>query len=92
MSIGKFSKIVQKFVTAQKWAAFLFSKILRQIKLKRIIRVVQPYKLHDNSKKYCEKLCEFASEFGLYSRGLFTKVLLKKIRDIFSRSDKKNNA
>ena len=79
MSIGKFSKIVQKFLTAQKWAAFLFSKLLRQITLRRITRVVQPYKLYDNSKKLCKKLCEFASEFGLYSRGLFTEVLFKKI-------------
>ena len=79
MSIGKFSKIVQKFVTAQKWAAFLFSKIRRQIKLKALTSIVQPYKLYHKLKKLCEKVCGFASEFGLYSRGLFTEVLLKKI-------------
>ena len=89
MSIGKFSKIVQKFVTAQKWAAFLFSKTHRQIKLKALTSIVQPYKLYNKFKKLCEKVCGFASEFGLYSRGLFMKVLFKKIRDIFSRSDKK---
>ena len=77
---------------AQKWAAFLFSKTHRQIKLKPLTSIVQPYKLYHKLKKLCEKVCEFASEFGLYSRGLFTKVILKKIWDIFSRSDKKNNA